>query len=202
MKNPDFSKIDGLIPAIVQDYRTGIVLMLGFMNSEAYNKTRNEGLVTFFSRTRQRLWTKGEESGNHLKVVDMKLDCDNDTVLIKADPEGPVCHTGTISCFGEETEYGLQFLSELQDLLRSRKKNKPEDSYTAKLFSSGTNAIAQKLGEESIELIIESKEKDDKRFLDESADLLFHYLLLLIDRGYELSDVTEVLKKRHQAKKH
>jgi len=202
MKNPDFSKIDGLIPAIVQDYRTGIVLMLGFMNSEAYNKTRNEGLVTFFSRTRQKLWTKGEESGNHLKVVDMKLDCDNDTVLIKADPEGPVCHTGTISCFGEETESGLQFLSELQDLLRSRKKNKPEDSYTAKLFSSGTNAIAQKLGEESIELIIESKEKDDKRFLDESADLLFHYLLLLIDRGYELSDVTEVLKKRHQAKKH
>ena len=202
MKNPDFSKLDGLIPAIVQDHLTGIVLMLGFMNSEAYNKTRDEGLVTFFSRTRQRLWTKGEESGNHLKVVEIKLDCDNDTVLIKADPEGPVCHTGTISCFGEETESGLQFLSRLQDLLKSRRKNKPEDSYTARLFSSGTNAIAQKLGEESIELIIESKEKDDKRFLEESADLLFHFLLLLIDRGYELSDVAEVLKKRHQAKEH
>ncbi len=197
---PNFDKLDGLIPAIVQDYRTGIVLMLGFMNDEAYNKTFREGLVTFYSRTKKRLWTKGEESGNHLKVVEIKLDCDCDTVLIKADPEGPVCHTGTISCFGEEPGSPVYFLSELEDLLKSRKKDKPEGSYTAELFRSGTNAIAQKLGEESIELIIESKEKNDKRFLDESADLLFHFILLLVDRGFKLSDVAEVLKKRHQSK--
>ena len=199
---PNFDKFNGLIPAIIQDYRTGIVLMLGFMNSEAYNKTRSDGLVTFYSRTKGRLWTKGEESGNHLKVLEMKLDCDCDTVLIKADPDGPVCHTGTISCFGEESGFPLYFLSELQDLIKSRKKKKPQDSYTAELFRSGTNAIVQKLGEESVELIIESKEKDDKRFLDESADLLFHFIILMVDRGYDLSDVAEVLKKRHQIKIH
>jgi phosphoribosyl-AMP cyclohydrolase / phosphoribosyl-ATP pyrophosphohydrolase len=197
MTTPDFNKLNGLIPAIIQDHSTGMVLMLGFMNASAYNKTSKEGLVTFYSRTKERLWTKGEESGNHLKVVDIKLDCDGDTALISVIPEGPVCHTGTISCFGEGKGFPLQFLPELQDILKSRKKNKPQGSYTAELFRSGTNAIAQKLGEESIELIIESKEKDDTRFLDESADLLFHFILLLVDRGYDLTDVAEVLKKRH-----
>jgi len=199
---PNFEKLNGLVPAIVQDHRTGMVLMLGFMNAVAYNKTRKEGLVTFYSRTKKRLWTKGEESGNHLKLIDIKLDCDCDAVLIKAEPAGPVCHTGTISCFGDEEGFPINFLSELQDLLKSRKKDKPEGSYTAKLFREGTNAIAQKLGEESVELIIESKEKNDRKFLDESADLLFHFILLLVDRGYDLSDVAEVLKKRHDAKVH
>ena len=197
MTTPDFNKLNGLIPAIIQDHSTGMVLMLGFMNAAAYNKTSKEGLVTFYSRTKERLWTKGEESGNHLKVVDIKLDCDGDTALISVIPEGPVCHTGTISCFGEGKGFPLQFLPELQDILKSRKKNKPQGSYTAELFRSGTNAIAQKLGEEAIELIIESKENDDTRFLDESADLLFHFILLLVDRGYDLTDVAEVLQKRH-----
>lgn len=197
MATPDFDKQNGLIPAIIQDQRSGMVLMLGFMNSEAYKKTCEEGLVTFYSRTKERLWTKGEESGNHLKVVEIILDCDSDTVLVKVIPEGPVCHTGAVSCFGEETGFSLHFLPELEGILRSRKKNLPQDSYTADLFRSGTNAIAQKLGEEAVELIIESKEKDDDRFLDESADLLFHLTILLIDRGYDLSDVAEVLKKRH-----
>jgi len=197
MTTPDFNKLNGLIPAIIQDHSTGMVLMLGFMNAAAYNKTSKEGLVTFYSRTKERLWTKGEESGNHLKVVDINLDCDGDTALISVIPEGPVCHTGTISCFGEGKGFPLQFLPELQDILKSRKKNKPQGSYTAELFRSGTNAIAQKLGEEAIELIIESKENDDTRFLDESADLLFHFILLLVDRGYDLTDVAEVLQKRH-----
>ncbi len=197
MANPNFDKMNGLIPAIIQDHITGMVLMLGFMNAAAYNKTSKDGLVTFYSRTKERLWTKGEESGNHLKVVDIKLDCDGDTALISVIPEGPVCHTGTISCFGEGKGFPLQFLPELQDILKSRKKNKPQGSYTAELFRSGTNAIAQKLGEEAIELIIESKEKDNTRFLDESADLLFHFMILLIDRGYDLADVAEVLRKRH-----
>jgi phosphoribosyl-ATP pyrophosphohydrolase/phosphoribosyl-AMP cyclohydrolase len=197
MTTPDFNKLNGLIPAIIQDHSTGMVLMLGFMNAAAYNKTSKEGLVTFYSRTKERLWTKGEESGNHLKVVEIKMDCDGDTLLITVVPEGPVCHTGTISCFGEGKGFPLQFLTELQDILKSRKKNKPQGSYTAELFRSGTNAIAQKLGEEAIELIIESKEKDDTRFLDESADLLFHFILLLVDRGYDLTDVAEVLQKRH-----
>ena len=197
MTTPDFNKLNGLTPAIIQDHSTGMVLMLGFMNASAYNKTSKEGLVTFYSRTKERLWTKGEESGNHLKVVDIKLDCDGDTALISVIPEGPVCHTGTISCFGEGKGFPLQFLTELQDILKSRKKNKPQGSYTAELFRSGTNAIAQKLGEEAVELIIESKEKDDTRFLDESADLLFHFILLLVDRGYDLTDVAEVLQKRH-----
>jgi phosphoribosyl-ATP pyrophosphohydrolase/phosphoribosyl-AMP cyclohydrolase len=154
-------------------------------------------MVTFYSRTKGRLWTKGEESGNHLKVVKIKPDCDEDTILIRVIPEGPVCHKGTISCFGDEPAGRYSFLTELEDILYSRKAEKPEGSYTAGLFRKGTNAIAQKLGEEAVELIIESKEKDDNRFLDESADLLFHFMLLLVDRGYRLEDVAEVLKKRH-----
>lgn len=174
-----------------------MVLMLGFMNAEAYTKTCKEGLVTFYSRTKERLWTKGEESGNHLKVVEIMLDCDQDTVLVTVIPEGPVCHLGTISCFGNENPGKYSFLAELEDILYIRKKEKPEGSYTAGLFRKGTNAIIQKLGEEATELIIESKENDDSRFLDESADLLFHLLLLLADRGYRLEDVVRVLKKRH-----
>lgn len=197
MKTPNFDKLNGLIPAIIQDQKTGVVLMLGFMNPEAFEKTCRDKIVTFFSRTKNRLWTKGEESGNHLKVVEIKLDCDGDTALITVIPEGPVCHTGTLSCFGNETEISLNFLTLLQNILKSRKEEKPEGSYTAELFRKGTNAIAQKLGEEAVELIIESKENDNDRFLDESADLLFHLMLLLVDRGYGLEDVTEVLKKRH-----
>jgi len=194
---PDFNKMSGLIPAIIQDDRTDMVLMLGFMNEEAYEKTLKEGMVTFYSRTKERLWTKGEESGNHLKVVNITPDCDEDTLLIRVIPEGPVCHTGTVSCFGNEPVSRYAFLKSLEDILYSRKEEKPEGSYTAGLFRKGTNAIAQKLGEETVELIIESKEKDDKRFLDESADLLFHFMLLLVDRGYRLEDVVDVLKKRH-----
>lgn len=197
MKTPNFDKLNGLIPAIIQDHSTGVVLMLGFMNPEAYEKTCNEKLVTFYSRTKKRLWTKGEESGNHLKVMEIKLDCDQDTLLISAIPEGPVCHTGTLSCFGDDINIPLYFISVLQNILRSRKELKPEGSYTAELFRKGINAIAQKLGEEAVELIIESKEKDDYKFLNESADLLFHLIILLIDRGYSLDDVVEVLKKRH-----
>lgn len=194
---PDFNKMNGLIPAVIQDDRTDMVLMLGFMNEEAYNKTVKEGIVTFYSRTKKQLWTKGEESGNHLNVIDIRLDCDKDTVLIRVIPEGPVCHTGTISCFGNEHPGKYSFLIDLEDILYSRKKEKPEGSYTAQLFEKGTNAIAQKLGEEAVELIIESKENDDTRFLNESADLFFHLMLLLTDRGYRMEDVVEVLKKRH-----
>jgi phosphoribosyl-ATP pyrophosphohydrolase/phosphoribosyl-AMP cyclohydrolase len=197
MKTPNFDKLNGLIPAIIQDHHTGMVLMLGFMNPEAYEKTCNEKQVTFYSRTKKRLWTKGEESGNHLKVMEIKLDCDRDTLLINVIPEGPVCHTGTFSCFGDEINIPMHFISVLQNILRSRKKEKPEGSYTADLFRKGTNAIAQKLGEEAVELIIESKENDDERFLNESADLLFHLIILLTDRGYGLEDVVEVLKRRH-----
>lgn len=194
---PDFNKLNGLIPAIIQDDRTDMVLMLGFMNEEAYEKTVEEGIVTFYSRTKERLWTKGEESGNHLKVIDIRLDCDKDTILVRVIPEGPVCHTGTISCFGNEPLGRYDFLTLLEYILFSRKEEKPEGSYTAQLFEKGTNAIAQKLGEEAVELIIESKENNDTRFLDESADLLFHLMLLLTDRGYKLEDVVKVLKKRH-----
>jgi len=194
---PNFNKMNGLIPAVIQDDHTDMVLMLGFMNEEAYEKTVKEGMVTFYSRTKERLWTKGEESGNHLKVIAIQLDCDKDTVLIRVIPEGPVCHTGTISCFGDEPSGKYSFLTELEDILFDRKEKKPEGSYTARLFREGTNAIARKLGEETIELIIESKENDDTRFLDESADLLFHLMLLLTDRGYRLEDVVKVLKKRH-----
>jgi phosphoribosyl-AMP cyclohydrolase / phosphoribosyl-ATP pyrophosphohydrolase len=197
MGTPNFDKLNGLIPAIIQDHRTGVVLMLGFMNPEAYEKTCNEKLVTFYSRTKKQLWTKGEESGNHLKVMKIKLDCDEDTALITVIPEGPVCHTGTLSCFGDEIDISLHFLPLLQDILKSRKEEKPEGSYTAELFRKGTNAIAQKLGEEAVELIIESKENDDDRFLNESADLLFHLIILLVNRGYGLEDIAEVLKKRH-----
>ena len=195
--SPDFNKMDGLVPAIIQHFQTGKVLMLGFMNAEAYEKTRKSGRVTFYSRTKKRLWTKGEESGNFITVKEIHEDCDQDTLLIQADPAGPVCHTGNMTCFADDKGSLYNFLDELQDLLKDRKKSLPEGSYTAKLFRAGVNKIAQKVGEEAVEFIIESKEPDDERFLNEGADLLFHILILLIDRGYSLTDVIAVLKDRH-----
>jgi len=195
--SPDFNKMNGLVPAIIQHHQSNQVLMLGFMNTEALEKTRKTGHVTFFSRTRNRLWTKGEESGNFLNVKEILEDCDKDTLLIKVEPVGPVCHTGSLSCFDGDPGSPYAFLDELQALLKSRKLEMPEGSYTAKLFKSGTNKIAQKVGEEAVEFIIESKEKDDDKFLNEGADLLFHMLMLLIDRGYDLSDIAGILKERH-----
>ena len=193
----NFDKLGGILPAIIQDANSKKVLMLGFMNQEAWEKTSAEGRVTFYSRTKKRLWTKGEESGNFLNVVEITEDCDNDTLLIRVKPEGPVCHRGTETCFGDGMDEGLDFILELQDLLRSRKEDLPENSYTAKLFSKGVNSIAQKVGEEAVELIIESKDSDDERFLNEAADLLFHTMILLIERGYGLEDVVKVLRGRH-----
>lgn len=193
----DFTKGGGLVPAIIQDAATGKVLMLGFMNEEAFEKTQKEKRVTFFSRSKNRLWTKGEESGNFLDVVSILLDCDQDTLLIKARPHGPVCHKGTDTCWAESNQRGaLDFLGELEATIASRKNASPEESYTAKLFSKGINKIAQKVGEEATELIIESKDDNEDLFLNEAADLLFHYLILLQAKGFALEDVTSVLEKR------
>lgn len=193
----NFDKLDGLVPAIIQDAYTDRVLMLGFMNQEALRKTREEGRVTFFSRTRQRLWTKGEESGHYLNVADIIEDCDQDTLLIKARPEGPVCHTGSDTCFNEENNRGIDFILELQELIHQRKQELPEDSYTTRLFREGINRIAQKVGEEAVELVIESKDQDDDRFLGEAADLVYHLLVLLSARELGISDVVGVLEQRH-----
>lgn len=193
----DFSKYaDGLIPAIIQDAATGKVLMLGFMNEEALQQTRNLGKVTFFSRTRQRLWTKGEESGNFLHVDSIAEDCDQDTLLIKARPAGPVCHTGADTCFGEANR--ADFLQTLEATILQRYNERSESSYTSSLFSKGINAMAQKVGEEAVELVIEAKDNNDDRFLNEASDLLFHYLVLLRARGYSLDDVKKTLEHRHK----
>jgi phosphoribosyl-ATP pyrophosphohydrolase/phosphoribosyl-AMP cyclohydrolase len=194
----NFEKMNGLVPAIIQDAETAKVLMLGFMNEEAYNKTKTDGRVTFFSRTKNRLWTKGEESGNFLDVKEMIEDCDNDTLLIKALPHGPVCHTGADTCFLEQNSSDLIFLRQLQNLIAGRKKEMPENSYTTRLFTEGINKIAQKVGEEAVELIIESKDNNDKLFLNESADLLYHFLVLLTEKGFDISDVLKVLQERHR----
>ena len=195
--NINFSKYtDGLVPAIIQDYTTGKVLMLGFMNEEAFQKTHNEGTVTFFSRSKQRLWTKGETSGNFLRVKSMLADCDSDTILIKAEPTGPVCHTGADTCFNE-TNPGFS-LERLEAVITDRKNNPDEKSYTASLFARGINKIAQKVGEEAVELVIESKDDDKEKFLGEAADLMFHYLVLLQAKGYKLADVIKVLSARHK----
>ena len=192
----DFSKYkDGLIPAIIQDVNTGKVLMLGFMNEGSLEKTKKENRVTFFSRSKNRLWTKGEESGDFLEVKEILLDCDQDTFLIKAIPVGPVCHKGTDTCWGEENKEN--FIFELEKIVQSRKNADPESSYTAKLFSQGINKVAQKVGEEAIEVVIEAKDDNKELFLNESADLLFHYLVLLTAKGFELKDVVEILEKRH-----
>jgi len=193
----NFDKLGGILPAIIQDALTKEVLMLGFMNQEAYEKTLSEGKVTFFSRTKERLWTKGEESGNYMDVVEILEDCDADTLLIRANPQGPACHTGMRTCFGETVQDDLSFLQNLQALLQSRKEELPENSYTAKLFRSGPRKIAKKVGEEAAELIIEAMDSDDELFLNEAADLLFHMTILLVDRGFRLEDVVKVLKERH-----
>ena len=193
----DFSKYgDGLVPAIVQDYRTEKVLMLGFMNEEALNKSREIGKLTFFSRSKNRLWTKGEQSGNFLILKDIKLDCDRDTLLIRVLPMGPVCHTGADTCFGEENK-GVGFLYTLEEIIRDRKINPEDNSYVSGLFKKGINKIAQKVGEEAVELVIEAKDQNESLFLSEAADLLFHYLILLEARGHNLKEVTDVLENRH-----
>jgi phosphoribosyl-ATP pyrophosphohydrolase/phosphoribosyl-AMP cyclohydrolase len=194
---PDFLKyVDGLIPAIIQDADTNIVLMLGFMNKEALHKTRETKLVTFYSRTRKCLWTKGEVSKNYLHIVDIKIDCDSDTILIKAKPDGPVCHTGADTCFNEEN-ISDNFLIELEKIITDRKENPNEQSYISSLFKKGINAVAQKVGEEAVELIIEAKDNDADKFKNEAADLLFHYLVLLRAKGFTLDDIITILKLRH-----
>lgn len=193
----DFTKSDGLVPAIIQDAQTGKVLMLGYMNQEAFNKTENEKRVTFFSRTKNRLWTKGEESGNFLNVVSIQNDCDNDTLLIKVNPVGPVCHTGADTCWGEENKKdSLAFLAELEQTIEQRKNSADATSYTSSLFAKGINKMAQKVGEEAVELVIESKDHNNELFLGEAADLLFHYMILLQAKGFKLQDVIATLEKR------
>lgn len=200
----DFEKMNGLIPAIIQDNYTQKVLMLGFMNKEAYEKTMETGKVTFFSRTKNRLWTKGEESGNFLHVVSVKADCDNDTLLIMVHPEGPVCHKGTDTCWGDKNEQDIMFLKELQDFIDRRRQEMPEKSYTTSLFNSGVNKMAQKVGEEAIETILEACNGTDERLIYEGADLLYHLIVLLTYKGYRIEDLARELKERHSAtwKKH
>ncbi|MBS4813444.1 bifunctional phosphoribosyl-AMP cyclohydrolase/phosphoribosyl-ATP diphosphatase HisIE [Phocaeicola coprocola] len=200
----DFGKMNGLVPAIIQDNYTQKVLMLGFMNEEAYNKTVETGKVTFFSRTKNRLWTKGEESGNFLHVVSIAADCDNDTLLIKVNPAGPVCHTGADTCWGEKNEQDIMFLKELQDFINKRHEEMPEKSYTTSLFKSGVNKMAQKVGEEAVETIIEACNGTDERLIYEGADLLYHLIVLLTSKGYRIEDLARELKERHSEnwKKH
>ena len=193
----NFSKShDGLLPAIVQDATTKTVLMLGYMNEEALQHTQASGKVTFFSRSKQRLWTKGEESGHFLNLVSLKADCDQDTLLIQAEPQGPTCHKGTDSCWGEENKASYGFLTELENTIAQRKAADDDDSYVASLFRKGINKIAQKVGEEAVETVIEAKDNDEALFLNESADLLFHYLILLQAKGYQLSDIVRTLEER------
>jgi len=196
----DFTKGNGLVPVIVQDVDTGSVLMLGYANKEAIEKSVESGKLTFFSRSKQRLWTKGEESGYFLTLIDMTLDCDQDTILAKVKPVGPVCHNGTDTCWGESNELNtLQFLSNLEQIINARKSQfNVSNSYVAGLFASGINKIAQKVGEEAVELIIEAKDDNDTLFLGEAADLLFHYVILLQAKGHSLDDVVHVLKQRHK----
>ncbi|WP_298539311.1 bifunctional phosphoribosyl-AMP cyclohydrolase/phosphoribosyl-ATP diphosphatase HisIE [uncultured Aquimarina sp.] len=189
---------DGLVPAIIQDAITKNVLMLGYMNEEAYQKTLESKKVTFYSRTKNRLWTKGEESGNFLNLVDLKNDCDKDTLLITVNPVGPTCHKGSDTCWNETNEQSFGFLTDLENTIQDRKENQDnEKSYVASLFRKGINKVAQKVGEEAVEVVIEAKDDNEKLFLDESADLLFHYLILLQAKGYKLDDIVKVLKNRH-----
>jgi phosphoribosyl-ATP pyrophosphohydrolase/phosphoribosyl-AMP cyclohydrolase len=197
--NINFTKNnDGLVPAIIQDSTTKKVLMLGYMNQEAFDKTVATNLVTFFSRTKNRLWTKGEESGNTLELIDIKLDCDNDTLLIQVHPNGPTCHKGSDTCWNESNKDNYGFISKLESTIANRIENADTTkSYVASLFSEGINKVAQKVGEEAVEVIIEAKDNNDDLFLSESADLLFHYLLLLQAKGFQLNDVVDVLKSRN-----
>lgn len=194
----DFDKsADGLVPAVIQDAQTGKVLMLGYMNQEAYGKTQTEGIVTFYSRSKQRLWTKGETSSNFLRVREILVDCDGDTLLIKAQPDGPTCHTGADTCFDEINEGKGQFLNYLQGIIHDRKVNPTDKSYTTSLFNKGVNKIAQKVGEEAVELVIEAKDSNDDLFKGEAADLLFHFLVLLEQKNIGLDDIITVLQQRH-----
>lgn len=194
----DFEKMGGLVPAIIQDNETKNVLMLGYMNPEAYAKTVESGKVTFFSRTKNRLWTKGEESGNFLHVVSIKNDCDNDTLLIRVNPVGPVCHTGTDTCWGEQnTGNPLLFLSELQDFIEKRHREMPEGSYTTSLFKDGINRMAQKVGEEALEAVIEAVNGTDERLVYEGSDMLYHLIVLLTSKGMRIEQMAEELRKRH-----
>jgi len=199
--NIDFTKYaDGLVPAVVQDASTKNVLMLGFMNQAAVDATISLQKVTFFSRSKNRLWTKGEESGYHLNYLSMALDCDQDTLLIQANPVGPVCHTGADTCWGTENKVeSHDFLVQLEQVIEQRKAADPDSSYVASLFAKGINKIAQKVGEEAVELVIEAKDQNNELFLEESADLLFHYLMLLQAKGFKLTDVVKILEKRHKA---
>jgi phosphoribosyl-ATP pyrophosphohydrolase/phosphoribosyl-AMP cyclohydrolase len=193
----DFNKMDGLVPAIIQDDKTQKVLMLGFMNEEAYNKTLKTGKVTFWSRTKNALWTKGETSGNFLNVVSIKADCDNDTLLIKVNPDGPVCHTGTDTCWGEENDNPMAFLSELQRFIEKRHKEMPEGSYTTSLFQSGVGRMAQKVGEEAVESVIEAMAGNDERLIYEASDMIYHLMVLLTSKGLKIEDLAVELQKRH-----
>ena len=193
----DFSKMDGLVPAIIQDDKTQKVLMLGFMNEEAYNKTKETGKVTFWSRTKNRLWTKGETSGNFLNVVSMEADCDNDTLLIKVTPTGPVCHTGTDTCWGEKNENPLAFLGELQRFIEKRYEEMPEGSYTTSLFQSGVGRMAQKVGEEAVESVIEAMACNNERLIYEASDMIYHLMVLLTSKGLKFEDLATELQKRH-----
>ena len=193
----DFKKYgNGLVPAIVQDYTTHKVLMLGFMNEEALHKTETSGRVTFYSRSKKRLWTKGETSKNYLHLVEVKVDCDNDAILIKVNPDGPVCHTGSDTCF-DEKNVDKDFLTYLEQIIQSRKEEGSEGSYVNSLFKKGINKIAQKVGEEAVELVIEAKDDSEDKFQDEAADLLFHYLVLLNAKKSNLNNIIEILKQRH-----
>jgi phosphoribosyl-ATP pyrophosphohydrolase/phosphoribosyl-AMP cyclohydrolase len=196
----NFNKLAGdILPAVIQDNATDKVLMLGFMNREAYDKTVSSGLVTFFSRTKNRLWTKGEESGNFLKVVSIQADCDQDTLLIKVDPVGPVCHTGSDTCWGEENKSeDILFLKQLQDFIDQRKREMPKGSYTTSLFEDGISRMAQKVGEEAVETVIEAMANNDERLLYEASDLVYHLIVLLSHKGYRIEDIARELKKRHK----
>jgi len=192
---------DGLVPAIIQDHITKNVLMLGYMNEDALKKTIETAKVTFFSRSKNRIWQKGEESGNYLKLVAVEIDCDNDTLLISANPTGPTCHKGSDTCWNKKNDQNFGFLTQLETVISDRKEQcSNEKSYVSSLFNSGINKIAQKVGEEAVETVIEAMDNDDKLFLEESADLLFHYLILLQAKGFQLSDVADILKSRHSTK--
>jgi len=199
MKELDFDKMGGLIAAIIQDHVTHKVLMMGYMNREALKKTQETGLVTFYSRTRKKLWTKGEESGNFLNLVSMKEDCDQDTLLIQVNPKGPVCHTGHDTCWFEENKQDdMDFIKYLQDFIDRRKKEMPEDSYTTSLFKKGVRRMSQKVGEEAVETVIGAMANDDENFIYEGADLLYHLIVLLTSKGYRIEDLARELKKRHK----
>ena len=201
--NINFEKGGGLVPAIIQDAESRQVLMLGYMNQEALDKTLDTGLVTFYSRSRHTLWTKGETSGNHLKLVDIKTDCDNDTLLVRAIPTGPVCHEGTDTCWGETNDHNpLLFLTQLQDFIEKRHEEMPEGSYTTSLFRDGLNRMAQKVGEEALELVIEATNGSNERMVYEGADMLYHLIVLLTSKGLRIEDLAKELQQRHDPKWH